>query len=353
MNMNISDELVSIIVPVYNTEEYLGKCLNSLVNQTYRNIEIICINDGSTDDSLQLLMDYQKKDDRIIIIDQVNAGLSAARNKGLQCARGSYIVFVDSDDWVDLNMCKDAMAEAKETCADLVFWSYAREYPNKSKETILYGDTKKVLNAEETNELYRRFVGLVKYELREPEKIDSCITAWGKLYKKDLLEGILFVDTKIIGTEDALFNIMVMEKINKVVYLPYVYNHYRKNNMSSLTHSYKKNLVIQWKALYEMIFQILEKRNVPPVFFEALANRTSLGLIGLGLNLVEDTSMSYVDKHRELTEILSMPHYKVALNKLDLKYFHIHWKLFFFLAKHGFACPLYGLLCIMNKLRSN
>lgn len=91
---------VSIIVPIYNVEKYLKRCLDSLVNQTLNDIEIICINDGSTDGSLEILNEYGRRDDRIVIINQENSGLSATRNKGIDIAKGQFIGFVDSDDWV-------------------------------------------------------------------------------------------------------------------------------------------------------------------------------------------------------------------------------------------------------------
>ena len=94
---------VSVVIPIWNTEKYLRKCLASVVNQTYKNLEIICINDGSPDNSLAILEEYAKKDSRIIIINQGNAGVSTARNRGLDIATGEYISFVDPDDWIESN----------------------------------------------------------------------------------------------------------------------------------------------------------------------------------------------------------------------------------------------------------
>ena len=98
--------MISIIVPVYNAAPYLPQCLDSLVNQTYRDIEIICVNDGSTDNSLDILKAYAERDSRILVIHQENQGLSDARNKGLKNARGEWVMFVDSDDWIDIVLAK-------------------------------------------------------------------------------------------------------------------------------------------------------------------------------------------------------------------------------------------------------
>ncbi|MDR1528238.1 MAG: glycosyltransferase [Puniceicoccales bacterium] len=111
--MNEADIKISIVVPVYNAEKYLRQCLDSLVGQIFENIEIICINDGSTDNSLEILHEYQKKDGRIVVFFHENKGISVTRNVGLHAARGKYIMFCDSDDWYEPEMCK-AMFEIME-----------------------------------------------------------------------------------------------------------------------------------------------------------------------------------------------------------------------------------------------
>ncbi|MBR4607518.1 MAG: glycosyltransferase family 2 protein, partial [Lachnospiraceae bacterium] len=94
------DNLISVIIPVYNSENYLARCLYSILNNTYQEIEIICVNDGSTDESVQILAEYVKKDNRISIINKENGGLSSARNAGMKKCKGKYVTFIDSDDWV-------------------------------------------------------------------------------------------------------------------------------------------------------------------------------------------------------------------------------------------------------------
>ena len=116
---------VSIIIPIYNGEKHLAECLDTIQNQTYTNLEIICINDGSRDKSLSILKEYQKKDDRFIVIDQKNAGQSKARNEGIRRASGKYISFVDCDDFIELDMIEKMVLKAEETNADIVITNFS------------------------------------------------------------------------------------------------------------------------------------------------------------------------------------------------------------------------------------
>lgn len=129
---------VSIIVPVYNVEKYIRCCLDSLVNQTMSNIEIICINDGSTDNSLEILEEYAKKDDRIKIINQENKKQGAARNRGIEIAQGEFIGFVDSDDWVDLDYFEKLYTTALEYQSDVAVASVLKHKKNYQKYNVYY-----------------------------------------------------------------------------------------------------------------------------------------------------------------------------------------------------------------------
>ena len=205
--------MISIIIPVYNTSAYLHQCLNSVCKQSYQNIEIILVNDGSTDDSLSLLKVYEKKDPRIIVIDQKNAGLSAARNAGLEQASGDYVLFLDSDDWIDSNACELAMQTIKEDKSQVVIWNYYREYADGPKKTQLLGTEHEQLKDRAAVNIFRRMIGPIGAELKTPNLLDSFSTAWGKLYRRDIIGSVRFVDTKIIGSEDVLFNINVFSDV--------------------------------------------------------------------------------------------------------------------------------------------
>ncbi len=125
---NISDRpQVSVIVPVYNVEKFLQRCLDSISNQDFNNFECICIDDGSTDGSGKILDEYAKKDSRFIVIHKKNGGVSAARNEGLNCAKGEYVSFVDSDDWIERETYSKAYAVAKKNNLDIVRWTFQRK----------------------------------------------------------------------------------------------------------------------------------------------------------------------------------------------------------------------------------
>ena len=170
-----------------------------------------------------------------------------------------------------------------------------------------------------------------------------------------IVEGIHFLESDIIGStgEDLMYNVAVFSRITSAVYLPNTYSHYRKSNVTSITHSYKKNLVQKWKKQYELIREQLEQENQREIFFEALSNRIALGLIGLGMSLVNDTTLTMEEKKKELNRVLNMQQYKSAFEKLDLSYFSVQWKIFFLLAKQRNSCMVYQLLAIMNRMRGH
>lgn len=345
------DSLISIIVPVYNTENYLEKCLYSLVNQTYKNIEIIIIDDGSPDNSMNIIQKFVLADNRVKVISQKNQGLSGARNTGMNNTNGDYIMFIDSDDWIEIDTCEKAINASEKYNADVVFWSYIKEFSNSQKDNYLFDKTEIIWSEKNINQLSRRMVGLVGDELANPQSIDNLVTAWGKLYKKSVIGDVRFTDTKIIGTEDALFNIEVFLGINSAVYIPDLLSHYRKDNESSLTHNYKKKIVSRWREMYSRIKFLLDRNDMSREYYDALKNRICFGLIGLGINLAEDKKMSFKEKKKEIYNILSMKHYQIALKDLDFSYLPIQWKVFFKLAKNNNALLLLWLLEIMDYLR--
>ncbi len=211
----MSNVKVSVIVPIYNSEKYLEKCLDSLVFQTFKDIEIICVNDGSLDNSKNIIERYSKKDERIVIINKENGGISSARNAGIKVAKGEYIGFLDSDDFLDLDYFEKLYNSALEFRADIVCSSMVRENEKMKKIIIEYNAKKSTTSMKEK---------LLLAGIPEDNYANN------KIYKRELVlnntfkEGVLY--------EDVLFSSSIIEKSDILACAPDVYYHYWKHSNS-------------------------------------------------------------------------------------------------------------------------
>lgn len=193
---------ISIIIPVYNVEKYIKKCLDSVINQTYKNIEIIVIDDGSTDKSSSICDEYAKKDKRIRVIHQENKGLSGARNTGLKYITGDYITFIDSDDYVEKDYVEYLYNLIIEDDYDISACNFVKIYEkNIDKKN---GDNKYILNREQA------------FSMMLDIENNFTTTAWAKLYKKNLFKDIKFPENEIYEDIETTGNILL--KINKMIY---------------------------------------------------------------------------------------------------------------------------------------
>ena len=228
------EKLISVIIPVYNSEAYLEECLDSVVNQTYRNIEIILVNDGSTDRSPEICRCYAQKDDRVVFLSQENGGEAAARNRGLRAAKGELVMFVDSDDRIADTICENAVQEMRDY--DLLFLDFCSDRRGEKES----GSETKVLPAAKDLSRYSA-ADWVKSMLDSDKTVPPELnlnTVWAKLYRRDFLEmhGIVCPVGVVIG-EDMLFNLQVYLKSPKVCHLPVTAYYYRYNE-ASVVHRY-------------------------------------------------------------------------------------------------------------------
>ena len=210
---------VSIIVPVYNTEKYLHKCLDSLINQTLKDIEIICVNDGSTDDSLKILNEYAQKDSRIKIITQENKKQGAARNAGLEIATGEYIGYVDSDDWVDLDFYEKLYNAATKHHFDIALGTNIRVKKNFNKKRLNINEEKEYTTLQEKLD--------VNVQWKNP-----CPT--NKIYKKTLLDKNNIKWPEGVFCEDRIYTLKAVYYANGIVTVPNVNYYYYKNPSSTV-----------------------------------------------------------------------------------------------------------------------
>lgn len=235
---------VSIIIPVYNVEKYLQRCLESIVNQTLQDIEIICVNDGSKDGSIEILEKFALKDSRIKLITQENAGVSAARNTGLDIAQGEYVMFLDGDDYYIKNACQIAYDSITAQGADIGVFGLFEKYWIFSKFGRVNKSIRKALKTITPNLwLFQTF-------------------CWNKIYKKEFLsKNNLKFPAGIKTSEDGIFSLCCMFNnpkycfINKALYV------YRKNRFGSATaQNGIKNDLIALKAFYGM--EIFKKQSL-------------------------------------------------------------------------------------------
>lgn len=243
---------VSIIVPVYNVEKYLPQCLESILNQTLQDIEIICIDDSSTDGSLAVLQDYAQRDNRIIVLQQPNAGAGIARNTGMHIARGEYLAILDSDDFFELDMLEKSYLKCKEDHADIcVFRSNRYDTQNKKWEEIPWTIKQRYL----------------------PEKTPFCARdiypyifqifngwAWDKLYRREFIENSKLQFQGLRTTNDAFFVFMANIQAETITIVDEVLAHHRVNTKTSLSVTREKSWDCCWQAV-SAIQKELQKRN--------------------------------------------------------------------------------------------
>lgn len=213
-------DLISIIVPLHNVEQYLERCINSILQQTYQNLEIILIDDGSTDGSSKICDEYALKDNRITVIHKENAGVSAARNAGLAIARGTYIGCVDSDDWIEPDMYETMYRAIQKHQVAIAFCRYASVYEDK---TITGGTGKEFLFSRD--ELLRHYInGSEDYVITN--------SVWSKLFHKNLAQDILFAEGR--ESEDIMYTTRLLCKLEQGVYVDRCLYNYKQDRQGSI-----------------------------------------------------------------------------------------------------------------------
>lgn len=215
------DKKVSVIIPAYNAEKYIEQCVNSVIYQTYKRVEIIIVNDGSEDKTLEILEKLKLSDERIIIINQDNKGPSAARNAGLRRCTGEYIFFLDSDDWIVSTCIEELINIEKQKNVDIVFFDYYKCIKDQQFEHHVYGKDFCYSINEKNN--------FMLWDMRT-------ITPWGKLYSKKSIEGVLY-DEQMRIAEDVDFNYRVYKNVKTAYYTQKCLLHYRILEQSAV-HGY-------------------------------------------------------------------------------------------------------------------
>ncbi len=288
--MEKENKLVSIIVPIYNSEKTLEKCIFSLQNQTYQDYELILINDGSNDSSKNICDNIAKNSNNVKVIHTSNKGVSNARNLGLKYAKGKYIQFVDADDFCELNMSETLIKKMQHSDSELIICGYYMNKPNKMTKRGVAKDFE-VKSVKSMNFLYESY-------MLHP--------LWNKLYLKDRIK-ILF-DTDISIAEDLLFNIEYMKNCNKIEIISDVLYHYNVSKKESLSKKINKNAIEingivfeRMKEFYTNFFNIKENAN-----FETINSMYYLDLKNLIENYAISKEINNEEKKRKIQDIIDI-----------------------------------------------
>lgn len=282
--------LVSVIIPVYNVEHYLRQCLDSVRAQTLSDIEIICVNDSSTDGSLSILEEYAKKDPRIQVVTQPNGGAGAARNKGLSMAKGKYLSFLDSDDFFESDMLELAYKKAEEDKADFVVFNSDQYYTDKKKFvevpwTLRIKELPPYMpfnHRQMTDNIFKVFVGW----------------AWDKLYSREFVENnhLLFQEQRT--SNDMLFVFSAVAIAKRISIVNKVLAHQRRDAKDSLSKTRENS----WYCFYDALTALRDRLQAEGIYKETEKDYINYALHAVLWNintLAEPTRSKLIDKLKQ------------------------------------------------------
>lgn len=267
--------LLSVIVPVYNVEKYLDRCLDSIVNQTYRNLEIILVDDGSTDKSGEKCEDWKLKDSRIKVIHKGNQGLGYARNTGMEYANGDYIAFVDSDDWIDTDMYASLLSNARKNDADIVYCGHHWEKNPGVWKDIRDVEEEVIIDGDNIFQLIDNYVSC-------GVSGNYTMSVWHSVYKRNVIKVQFFSEREVVS-EDLHFQLSAILNSKKIVYVPQCYYYYALNSVS-LSHTFNFNKFYLYQNLVEKIRVLFSLYKIDESKADTFYFATSLWILRLQIS---------------------------------------------------------------------
>jgi len=342
------NELVSIVVPIYNVDKYLNRCINSIVSQTYCNLEIILINDGSQDNCPLICDEWAEKDSRIIVIHKENEGLGKARNTGIDCASGTYICFFDSDDYIEPDTIEACVKAARENNADLVVFAHDDVTPDMHLlGTHIPLPPKKLFLGEEiTNTL---LPNSVYCNLKTGEDWNMVMSSWNKLYSMDVIKksGWRFASEREIISEDFYSLTELYGQLNSVYVLDRVFYHYTVNK-SSLSRSYRPDRFEKIKLFYKAMLSLSEKMCISNVMEQAIRGVT-FGITVGAMKLIVASDLGFKRRYLELRKIIKDNFLHDLIRDTDYSGAGLQKKLLYKATKYNLVLLCFLLVYLKNK----
>lgn len=288
--------LVSVIVPIYNAQEHLAQCIDSIRNQSLQELEIILINDGSTDASPAICDAYAKKDPRIQVIHQANTGQGIARNKAIDRARSPYIGFVDADDWIEADMYEKMVKAATENKADITMCNCVEMFCGLEQATQIKTTTNLLNHDQIIEELLCPMVGGLSlqdhYENTIPGYVCRC------LYTREIIGDLRFISEREIAFEDLWFNIQAMYKSSTITIVPHALYHY-VHHKDSFVRTYREGLWESQRILENLIIEFFTKHKIIHLIRRRLQTRRLIDLFSSINNQVYKQNPSTIKEQKQ------------------------------------------------------
>ena len=310
-------DLISIVVPVYNVEQYLSRCVDSIISQSYSNIEIILVDDGSPDNSGAICDNYAKQDGRIKVIHKANGGLGKARNTGIEKARGDYITFIDSDDWIGKNHISDLYYGLKNADADICFGGCTRAFSNGRQ--IVDRNNYRNNVYKKSDILDKILLPMVGASVKDHEDVQFQSSVCMSLYSLELIKenGVQFVSEKDFVAEDVFFNITLLSLAKAVCCIPIV-SYYYFVNVESISQKYDKNRLNRTVSYYTLMMRQLAVILDDPLIYEDRVKRSFLVKIRVLIKQIVASTMSHSDKYKCVTDVVNNPQVREAVSQYPI-----------------------------------
>lgn len=295
--------LVTVVIPIFNVEKYLDRCMESVVNQTYPNLEIIMVDDGSPDTCPQKCEEWAKRDNRIKVIHKENAGLGMARNTGIEHASGEYICFFDSDDYISLDLIEKALTFAKSEDSEIVIFGFHQVDPaGRIQNSIIPNTKKQRYTGEEVQSVF--LPDLIGPDLHTGERTNLWMSACACLYSMDLIHRAQwrFVSERNIISEDVYSLLCLYKDVNSVSVLPEAFYFYCENQ-ASLTHTYRKDRFDRINHFLISCQQVCEQLEYSEKVAERLAYPYLSNTIA-ALKMIVTADLANTEKRKLIREIV-------------------------------------------------
>ena len=298
----MNQPFVSIIIPIYNVEQYLDRCMDSILNQSLDNIEIILVDDESPDNCPIKCEEYASKDSRIKVIHKKNEGLGFARNSGLEIASGEYVAFVDSDDYVDLKMYEKLYATAQEYSLDTVYCGFNNIDTDLKIWPISEVSNPQIFDSPES--IKNVLLNMIANEPSAISERTYRMSVWHGIYSRELIinNKIRFCSEREFISEDIFFHIDYLTRASKIAFIPDQFYNYCFNR-NSLTKSFRKDRFKKHKILYNGLLEKFHSLNYLNSFFKQRVDRFFIGYVRSDIITISKAKITFSEKRKMIKEI--------------------------------------------------